>query len=191
MIRPELGDHVTGLVVPLVIENIGGGLRALVVAGEHRLRLQPQLATGMRRICGEVSEFRNVNQLVVGDGRTLQDSVTPHTTGLGGPIPVAQRHLQQRLHELRHLRRQRGRPGAGTEHAPAEVLFPDADLDSLRDLGVALTRGEGPVQFCLKTLEHHLHHTRHEEHLGGANEGDVLEEGRKIARSDVVGGSAT
>ena len=65
LVGSDLGEHVTGVVPAVGVEQFGRHLGALVVAGDGRVRLDPQFAAGMRPVGGEVAELGDVDQLVV------------------------------------------------------------------------------------------------------------------------------
>ena len=80
LVGADLGDDVTGAVVAVGVEHFGGDLGPLVVAGEHRLGLDQQLAARIRPVGAEVAQVGNVDQLVVDHRRAADTWPSTNTT---------------------------------------------------------------------------------------------------------------
>ena len=90
LVRSHLCHDVTGAVVAVDVEHVGGDLRSLVVPGENRRGLDQQLTTGMGPVGAEVAEVGDVDELVVDDRRTLHVAVDEDRAGLGRAVAVGQ-----------------------------------------------------------------------------------------------------
>ncbi len=189
-VQTDLGDDVSGAVVAVFVEHAGGDLWPLVVAGEHVLGLEQQLASRIGPVGGEVAQIRNVDQLVVDNRRTLHFAVEQHHACLGGAVPVQQMHLEQRLDPGPQLRGGRCRARHRENVAPAEELLAKLDKHlGLRGLTVGAF-GCPSANLALVLAVQHLPDAWHEVQLGGPHQAQVFQQRREVTEGGEVGGTA-
>ena len=189
-VRPDLGHDVAGAVVAVGVEDLGGDLRPLVVAGEDVLGLDQQLAPRVRAVGTEVAQLRDVLQLVVQHRRLEHVGVHDDPAGLGGAVAVVQRQVHHGLDERGHLRGDRRGADHGLHDPAAEGVVPQVLLDRGVQCGLVGELTGPPVQFALVALEQHVADPRHQEQLGGPHQLDVVEQGGQVALGGEVRGAA-
>lgn len=186
-IRFEFSDDVAGLVETVVVEDLGGDLRPLVVPGNHGGALQQQLAARMRFVGPEVAQLGDVREPVVEHRRSphlVVDQDSPAC--LGGAVSVVQIQAEHRLHEGFHLRCHRRAPTEGRHKASAEKVLTQFGFHLPFQRCAVDARPAAPVHFALIAMEHHVAHARNEKQLGRPGQRDVVEERGHVARGREV-----
>ena len=94
MVGAEFGHDVTGAVIAVFVEHLGGDLRALVVPGEHLLGLHQQLTARVGLVGAEVAQIRHVDEFVVDHRRALDVTIDEHRTGFSRAVAFQQVHVE-------------------------------------------------------------------------------------------------
>jgi hypothetical protein len=186
-IGPDLGHHVAGPVVPVLVENLGGDLGALVVARRHRVGLDQQLPARVGPVGEEVTQLGDVDQFVVEHPLPADRAVPGEDSGLGQAVAVDSVYVQRRIQERLHLPGQRRAADETAQHPTAQQPLPQFGRGVLGVCRVG-SFGDPAVDCAAVVLEQHLDYTWNHAHFGGPHQCPVCEQRGQIGLGyEVVG----